>query len=76
VKPRDVFMCPWCRTEFPEGPMAMCAGPFLDGPHPSAVRPILVEVDPETGVLLDGQEERLAESKATYRPASRGGAGT
>jgi hypothetical protein len=66
---RDALMCPFCRAELPLPSRSriaeLCGGKFTDTDHPSAVRPILVELE-DDGSLRPGQEERLARSRATY----------
>jgi len=63
---REAMMCPFCRREEPLSVTAMCGGSFLDADHPSTVRMILVEFD-DDGTLLPEHEERLSESRASYR---------
>lgn len=60
----EMFMCPFCRSRA-MGPHDMCGGSFTDRAHPSAVRPIFVEVD-VNGFPLSEHVERLNEAKATY----------
>lgn len=62
------MLCPFCRQDFPGYPPVLCGGNFLDRDHPSAVRPVLVDVKPD-GQFADDTEQCLADARARYKNA-------
>jgi hypothetical protein len=63
---RSVFVCPFCGIDGGAfAPHELCGGAFTDRDHPSAVRPILIDLD--TGDQpFPGSRVRLDEAKASY----------